>query len=160
VTSTRLPPHAQIFFPRAKPLIIFFKSKKSNGDALSSVQQCKASQALRRRVLIGRRWAHWNPRIYFHSQSERTRGAVKSSVGPRSRTAGLIRTRNLQIKYRKPTIGSDGPAGIKSTGPCWPRTAGRARAFPRNPNLFFSSAQVAASRRTHRKSPRNSGWGG
>src|SRR5258707_924642 len=95
--------HAQICFPSAKLLIIFFKSKKSNGGALSSAQRHKPSQALKRRVLGGGRWAGWHSGIYFRSQFGRPWGAVKSSVDPGSRTAGLIRTRNLEIKYRKPT---------------------------------------------------------
>jgi hypothetical protein len=140
----RLPPHAQIFFPSAKPLIIFFKSKKLNGGALSSAQQCKPSQALRRRVLGRSRGAGWNLRIYFRSQSRRTRGAVKSSVDPGSRTVGLIRTRNLEIEYRKPSTyrpGTSGGLGLKRPS----ADRGPARAFPRNPNLFFFGSQAAAS---------------
>jgi hypothetical protein len=154
-------PHAQIFFPSAKPLIIFFESKKSNGGALSSAQQYKPSQALRRRVLGRRRRAGWKSGIYFGSQFVRPRGAVKSSVDPGSRTAWLIPTRNLEIKYRKPTLGRHrprgglNPAGLVGPGP-WP-----SRTHFREIRIyFFIRTQALAGLDHAQKSPRNSGWGG
>jgi hypothetical protein len=115
-------PHAQIFFLSAGLLIIVFEIKQSNGGALSPARQCQSSQALRCRSLVARRWAGWNPRIYFRNQSGRTRGAAKSSASPRSGTAWLIRTQNLEIKYRKPTTrchgirGGFNPAGLVGPG--------------------------------------------
>ena len=143
--SNRPCPHAQIFFPSAKPLIIFFESKKSNGGALSSAQQYKPSQALRRRVLGRRRRAGWKSGIYFRSQFVRPRGAVKSSVDPGSRTAWLIRTRNREIKYRKPTACRlRTPRGIKSLAPCRPGTVARQAGthFLEIRKTFFVCAQA------------------
>jgi len=160
--SNRPGPHAQIFFLSAKLLIIFFKSKKSNSGAVSSSLQCKPSQALRRRILGGRRWAGWNSRIYFRSQSARTLGAAKCSVGPRTRTAGLIRVQNLEIKYRKATRPRQPQGGLNlrrlSAGD---RVAG-SQAFPRNSKLFFlrlpSSSFGWATRKNRREIQGGGGW--
>jgi hypothetical protein len=120
-------------------LIIFLKSKKSKAGALLSAQHCEPFQALRRSVLGEVRLAGWNLRIHFRSQSGQTGRGVKSSVDPSSGTAGLIRTQNLGIKYRKPTCRLHAPLGGLNLRRLTAGTAGP-QAFPRNPgNCFYSS---------------------
>jgi hypothetical protein len=164
--SNRPASHAQIFFHSAKLLIIFFISKKSNGGALSTAQQCKPSQVLRRGVLGGRSWIGWNSRIYFRSQSGRTRAAVKSSVGPRSRTAwlrpgtpgglnlkgpfgrgphGSLAPKISKLNTESPLPAVPGPPGGSISGAFRPGTAQQAGAhFREIPKTFFVRAQATA----------------
>jgi hypothetical protein len=140
-------PHAQIFFRRGIPLIIFFKSKKSNGGALRRKPQRESFQALTRSVLGARRRARWKSGIYFRSPSRWTRRGVRASVDPGTRTAGLIPSQNLGIKYRKPTRHAGRPQGGLNL---WRLSAGDRvagpRSFPRNSeNFFYSSPQAPAA---------------
>jgi hypothetical protein len=132
-------PHAQIFFPGAKPLIIFFKSKKSNDEALLREPQCESLQALTRCVLGARRRDRWKSGIYFRSPSRWSRMGVRSSVDPGSRTAGLIRVQNREIKYRKPTrlapMRPQGGLNLRRLS-ARDRVAGP-HAFPRNSENIF-----------------------
>jgi hypothetical protein len=127
-----------MFFLSAKPLIIFFEIKQSNGGALSPERQCKPSQALTCGVPGCGCALDGFPRICFQGQFGQSRGAVKTSVSSRSRAAWLVPTRNLEIKYRKPTMGRHGTrGGIRSLAPCRPGTVARLNVFPRNSNYFF-----------------------
>jgi hypothetical protein len=77
----RTPPHAQIFFRRGIPLIIFFRSKKSNGGALSSALQCKPSQALKCGATGGGCVLNGLPRICFQRQFGQTGGRYQGREG-------------------------------------------------------------------------------
>jgi hypothetical protein len=81
LACNRLPPHAQIFFRRGIPLIIFFKSKKSNGGALSSALQCKPSRALKCGATGGGCVVNGLPRICFQRQFGQTGGRYQGREG-------------------------------------------------------------------------------
>jgi hypothetical protein len=118
----RTPPHAQIFFRRGIPLIIFFRSKKSNGGALSSALQCKPSQALKCGATGGGCVLNGLPRICFQRQFGQTGGRYQGREG------GLNLSRLVGQGPRS------GPAHFREIR-----------------NYFFLRLQAAASRRTHRK---------
>jgi hypothetical protein len=159
--SNRPASHAQIFFLSAELLIIFLEIKQSNGGALSPERQCKPLQAVTRGVPVGGCVLDRFPGICFQSLFGETRGAVKSSVSSRSGTAWLIRTQNLEIKYRKPTGRPLGPlGGIETLRLSAGNRVASPRAFPRNSKNFFCLRSSTPGLGPGSKMSRNSGWGG
>src|SRR5579862_1115184 len=119
-------------------MIIFFKSKKSNAAALLISRRCKPYQALTLSVGAGGRLFDRIAGICFQCPFGEDRGAVKTSVGSRSRTARLVRTQNLEIKYRKPTASGRATLGGLNLCVFRPGTAPLGpRAFPQNSKTFL-----------------------
>jgi hypothetical protein len=138
--SNRPCPHAQIFFLSAKPLIIFFEIKQSNGGALSPERQCRPSQALTSGVPGGGCVLDGFPRICFQSQFGQTRGRLNLRRVPDPGPHGSFLRRISKLNTESPpwvAMGSEG--GVRSLGRCRPGTVARPHAFPRNSNLFLSA---------------------
>jgi hypothetical protein len=158
--SNRPASHAQIFFLSAKLLIIFSEIKQSNGGALSPDRRCESLQALTCSVLGGGCVLDGYPRICFRSRFGQTRGAVKSSARSRSRTAWLIRSRNLEIRYRKPTTRRLRSPGGLNLWRLRPETARQAGTHFREIRKLFLFALKHPGLGPGSKMSRNSGWGG
>jgi hypothetical protein len=133
-TCYRPCPHAQIFFLSAKPLIIFFEIKQSNGGALSPERQCKSLQALTCAVPGGGCVLDGFPRICFQSQFGQTRGRLNLRRVPDPGPYGSFLREIWKLDTESPpwTRGGLNLSRLVGLGP-WP---GRTR-FREIRNYFF-----------------------